>query len=74
MDYLSFEADTNLDLECLSCEDFGLAKSFRYAPLQQLVETHKDINEDQVDRAVDMQELNEIKVDGFCFKLAPSDN
>jgi len=76
MDYLSFEPD-NLDgFDVPSEEDFGLAKSFSKAPFVQIapLKNFSNIHEDDVDREVDAVGMSEIKADGFCFKLAPTED
>jgi len=57
-------------------EDFGLAKSFSTAPLCMLapgtnIASKSDVKEVNV---VQDQMDNEIRSDGFCFKLHPSEN
>ena len=75
MDYLSFEPDFD-SFEMPSDEDFGLAKSFSKAPFLQIapLKSFTNTHEDTVEREVDTSDLSEIRADGFCFKLAPTED
>ena len=58
-------------------EDFGLAKSFTTAPLC-MMHPSKSLAKEEIagipgEGAVNMDE-SEIKVDGFCFKLHPTED
>jgi hypothetical protein len=76
MDYLSFEPENFDGFEVPSEEDFGLAKSFSSAPFVQIapLKNFNNTHEDTVEREVDAAGLSEIKADGFCFKLAPTED
>ena len=60
-------------------EDFGMAKCFSSAPLG-MIAPHFAAEEEMVShRGPDMNECekalgNEIRSDGFCFKLAPTED
>jgi hypothetical protein len=76
MEYLSFETQDNFDFDFLGDEDFGLAKSFTDKPLHQIapLANFQNTHEDSVERLVDHNVVNEIRADGFCFKLAPTED
>ena len=72
MNYYSFETETfDCDYET---EDFGLAKSFSNAPLLQIapLSTFNNTHEDSVEKEIESTSVNEIRADGFCFKLCPT--
>ena len=73
MDYLSFEPD-NFDFDFTGDEDFGLAKSFTSAPIHQIapLKNFNNLSEDAVER--EAENVSEIRADGFCFKLAPTED
>merc|ERR1712147_278291 len=75
MDYLNFEAQDLGGLD-FSNEDFGLAKSFSSAPVHQVVPfaNFNNVSEEEVEKPIEQTECNEIKAEGFCFKLAPSED
>lgn len=76
MDFLSFEADNFDFCDMPSDEDFGLAKSFSKAPFLQIAPLKNFSNTyvDDVEREVDAASDLEIKADGFCFKLANTED
>ena len=72
---LSFEPE-NFAMDGFDSEDFGLAKSFSNAPVLQsapLAEFH-NVSADETGREAMTAEANEIKAEGFCFKLAPTED
>jgi hypothetical protein len=76
MEYLSFEPDNFDSFEMPSDEDFGLAKSFSKAPFNQIapLRNFSNTEEHDVAREVDSADLTEIRAEGFCFKLAPTED
>jgi len=76
MDYLSFEPEDNFDFDFQGDEDFGLGKSFTTGSMHQIapLQTFQNTHEDEVEREVDASNVNEIRADGFCFKLAPTED
>jgi hypothetical protein len=78
----SFAADDDFGNSYDMDEEFGLAKNFTNAPLGSMfpgnVDENKNVAQD-ADRECEGAfhnniVNNEIKADGFCFKLAPVEN
>jgi len=58
-------------------EDFGLAKSFSKQPLGTIapgITDSKVTSTEDVEREFENISHNEIKSEGFCFKLAPTED
>jgi len=80
LNFYKIEMDFNMDF--MHNENFGLAKSFTTAPLGTIApnacsnaavaSTSGDFEAQQAFNSA--ADPNEIKADGFCFKLAPVDN
>jgi len=72
-------SDLELNFNFSDVEDFGMAKCFSKAPVGMIM-PHCAAEEEMVNHhGPDMKEAervldNEIKVDGFCFKLAPTED
>jgi len=78
MENFGFEQESDYDFGFANDEDFGLAKSFTNAPMHQI---HPLVNfkndgtaELLADEPIATSEPNEIRADGFCFKLAPCED
>ena len=69
---LNFEADC-FDSDFTPCEDFGLAKSFTSTPIDQIAPlvNFNNHNAAEVENQIEQNDANEVRVDGFCFKMAP---
>jgi len=55
-------------------EDFGLAKSFTNIPMGVIapaIHGERETTEDDLKKEFQSVTENEIKADGFCFKMAP---
>ena len=63
----------DFDFSCLDTPDFGFASSFSSAPLAEFMPQIKPSQRDDPMANVE-SEINEIKIDGFCMKLAPGEN
>jgi hypothetical protein len=65
----------DMDLSFLDKEEFGIAKSFTTAPVSLIapdINFHSAQNVD-IEKQGEQEAANhEIRSDGFCFKLAPS--
>lgn len=70
--------DTGFEMDCdyLDNDDFGMAKSFTTAPLCILDPgvTLKQAEEPDIKNAVDDIATNEVKAEGFCFKMHPTED
>jgi len=67
----------DLDFGFTADEDFGLARSFSTQPLMQIAPLANFSNTagasgEETEKKVTMEgDQNEIRADGFCFKMAP---
>ena len=67
----------DLDFGFTGEEDFGLARSFSTQPLMQIAPLANFSNTtgaqgEETEKKVNMEEdPNEIRAEGFCFKMAP---
>jgi hypothetical protein len=66
----------DMDFNFMANEEFGLAKSFTTAPVGLLapLTSLKSMEEPSADNECESHMGNEIKADGFCFKLHPSED
>jgi len=73
----NFDYGFDLDIPSyLDDEDFGLAKSFTTAPMGLITPSISLKSQEKPDLYKECEKLqeNEIKAEGFCFKLHPSEN
>jgi len=67
----------DIDFSFMDNEDFGLAKSFSTAPVSLIAPQISLASKEQVapeKEYTECMEQNEIKAEGFCFKLAPTED
>jgi hypothetical protein len=71
-----FDQEFSDGMDFLADEDFGLAKSFTTAPIGLLAPgtSLKSAEATNVEKECEERMANEIKADGFCFKLHPSED
>ena len=71
-----FDDGFEMDCSYLDDEDFGLAKSFTKAPWSIIAPnmTLKQSEEPDLEKPMENLTLNEIRSDGFCFKMHPSED
>lgn len=75
---MDFDFGFDMDYSCMDSEDFGLASSFTTAPIG-IISPEINLQSAEVpntDKEWEQQVLNnsEIRSDGFCFKLHPSED
>jgi len=67
----------DIDFSFMDNEDFGLAKSFSTAPVSLIAPQISLASKEQVapeKEYTEVMEQSEIRADGFCFKLAPTED
>ena len=78
MDYFdcNFDAGFDLDFSGMDDEDFGLAKCFTTAPIGLITPgvSLESQEEPNIEKECMNSMNNEIKADGFCFKLHPTED
>jgi 20S proteasome subunit beta 5 len=72
----NFDAGFDVDFSGMDDEDFGLAKSFTTAPIGLITPslTLESQEEPNLEKECEKAMNNEIRADGFCFKLHPAED
>ena len=73
---MDFDFDCGFNTDFMGDEDFGLARSFSNQPLCQIAPLRNFGNtaQQESEKEVEQNDVSEIRADGFCFKLAPTED
>ena len=76
IDYPDFDDGFEMDCSYLDEEDFGMAKSFSKASPMMIAPgmNLEKAEEPEMEKPMDSLAMNEIRTDGFCFKMHPSED